>query len=169
MWHIPCYCRWSPAPITTERAGHSAHGAVSTLAAHIRVKSRYCVPIIGILQPPARSTVRPGKVKSYETPDSDRILVMPGRVKDGSNVSLYKKCLVWLFFSFTLIIENNSMIVLTSFVQYNRTSLPVLFWRVVFRNRTGRRCVTAQLTSYWLLLSSHCLWLDVSFFDLRWS
>ena len=83
----------SPAPITTERAGH---GAVSTLAAHIRVKSRYCVPIIGSLQPPAQelSTVRPGKVKSYETPDSDRILVMPGRVKVGSNVSLYKKCLV---------------------------------------------------------------------------
>ena len=42
----------------------------------------------------------------------------------------------------------------TSFVQYNRTSLPVLFWRVVFRNRTGCLCVTAQsaqLTSYWLL------------------
>ena len=48
--------------------------------------------------------------------------------------------------------------VITSFVQYNRTSLPVLFWRVVFRNRTGRRCVTAQLTPYWLQLSSHCLW-----------
>ena len=73
----------SPGPITTERAGH---GAVSTPAAHIRVKSRYCVPIIGSLQPPARSTVRPGKVKSYETPDSDRILVMLGRVKGGSNV-----------------------------------------------------------------------------------
>ena len=27
--------------------------------------------------------------------------------------------------------------VLTSFVQYNRPCLPVLFWRVVFRNRTG--------------------------------
>ena len=26
---------------------------------------------------------------------------------------------------------------LTSFVQYNRPCLPVLFWRVVFRNRTG--------------------------------
>ena len=26
---------------------------------------------------------------------------------------------------------------ITSFVQYNRPSLPVLFWRVVFRNRTG--------------------------------
>ena len=54
------------------------------------------VPIIGSLQPPAQelSTVRPGKVKSYETPDSDRILVMPGRVKVGSVVSLYKKCLV---------------------------------------------------------------------------
>ena len=36
----------------------------------------------------------------------------------------------------------------TSFVQYNRTSLPVLFWRVVFRNRTGWRYVTAQLTAY---------------------
>ena len=58
---------------------------------------------------------------------------------------------------------------ITSFVQYNRTSLQVLFWRVVFRNRTLWRCVTAQLTSYWLLLSSHCLWLDVSFYDLRWS
>ena len=31
---------------------------------------------------------------------------------------------------------------------------PCLFWRVVFRNRTGCLCVTAQsaqLTSYWLL------------------
>ena len=46
---------------------------------------------------------------------------------------------------------------ITSFVQYNRTSLLVLLWRVVFRNRTAWRCVTAQLTSYWLLLSSHCL------------
>ena len=27
--------------------------------------------------------------------------------------------------------------VITSFIQYNRTSLPVLFWRIVFRNRTG--------------------------------
>ena len=26
---------------------------------------------------------------------------------------------------------------ITSFVQYNRPCLPVLFWRVVFRNRTG--------------------------------
>ena len=30
-----------------------------------------------------------------------------------------------------------SIISITSFVQYNRPGLPVLFWRVVFRNRTG--------------------------------
>ena len=29
--------------------------------------------------------------------------------------------------------------IITSFVQYNRSSLPVLFSRVVFRNRTGRK------------------------------
>ena len=37
------------------------------------------------------------------------------------------------------------------FILHNR---PCLFWRVVFRNRTGCLCVTAQsaqLTSYWLL------------------
>ena len=29
------------------------------------------------------------------------------------------------------------ILLITSFVQYNRPCLPVLFWRVVFRNRTG--------------------------------
>ena len=36
---------------------------------------------------------------------------------------------------------------LTSFVQYNRPCLPVLFWRVVFRDRTG-----GQQNQTWLCL-----------------
>ena len=59
---------------------------------------------------------------------------------------------------------------ITSFVQYNRPSLPVLFWRVVFRDRTG-----GQQNQTWLCL----VWFNINIlymckkrsesFDIKWS
>ena len=45
------------------------------------------------------------------------------------------------------LVDKCPFFLLTSFVQYNRPSLPVLFWRVVFRDRTG-----GQQNQTWLCL-----------------